>query len=165
MPQVPFSYQRPQPVLPLLQAEGELSVLNTAKTITVANEAGLVFGVIAVATSVSTTLQYVTTGFSEDFMLAVGLLYTGDSGAFTITADENGTFSSPIALTTGTQILVPVPPDSFSNPFTVTIRALAANSGVAKTGTIQIVDRFDFADSGAPTRVLKTLTLSKTYTP
>ena len=85
MPQVPFNYQRPQPVLPLLQAEGELSVLNTAKVITVANEAGLVFGTIAAATSVATTLQYVTTGFSEDFMLAVGLLYTGDAGAFTIT--------------------------------------------------------------------------------
>jgi hypothetical protein len=55
-----------------------------------------------------------------------------------------------------------VPPDTATAaPLSFTVTALAVDPGVEKTGTLVIADRFDFADSGDPTRILATLDLSK----
>ena len=61
-------------------------------------------------------------------------------------------------------VYLPIPPDTAPNYITLTIRALAANDGFAKSGTLYIYDRFNFdSGGGAPTRTLKSITLSKTY--
>lgn len=160
---VPFM-RRTTPVLPLLEASGELDIVDTAKTVTVTTSADLVFGVVAVATDATVDIEYTST-MLEDFVMGAGFLYEGDVGAFTVKADTYGTYTAPVALTDGLLLFFPIPPDTYGTPATLTITALAADNGVAKAGTIKIIDRMNFADSAAPLRILSTLTLSKTYTP
>lgn len=159
---IPPWMRRLNGLTPLLEAVTAAELYDSSETLTVANEGSLVFGAIGAATTVTLTFEYVATN-ADDFILGVHLLYTGDAGAFQFTLDENGTFGAAVALTTGTYFMIPVPPSSLGNPYSVGIKALAANSGVAKTGTIAVCDRLNFAGDGLATRTLKTLTLSKTY--
>jgi hypothetical protein len=156
---------RLNPMPPLLAAVAEVARTDTAKAVEVPDEDGFEFGSIAAATSASSEVYYTVTT-DEDFVIGAGLGYTGDDGAFQVYAGPPGAAAaSPIALTSGMDIVyLPIPPSTAPNYVTLTIRALAANDGVAKAGTLTIYDRFDFAnDGGAPTRTLKTLALSKTY--
>jgi hypothetical protein len=153
------------PLTPILADRAELARTDTAKQVSVTNEADLVFGVIAVATEVAIDFSYAATSLDEDFIIGAGLVYTGDNGAFTVTVDGLGSLGTPVPLVSGSKFLLPIPPDTYGTPYPLTIKALAANNGVAKSGSLAICDRFDFAGTGAVTRTLKTLALSKTYTP
>lgn len=159
----PTFFSRGVPLTTILTTLGDYEILDTAKELTVTGSGGLTFGVIAVNTNAVVTLEYVSTQ-GEDFLLGVGVRYTGDAGAFQITAgDGTGAFTTPIDLTTGETYWMVVPPDTAAAaPMSFTVTALAADSGVAKTGTLVIADRFDFAGSGGLTRTLATLSLSKT---
>jgi hypothetical protein len=158
-----YALQLPPPLAPLLIDRSNYHLLNDAKEVTVAGEAGLEFGNIAGpgAASTGVSFEYVTTD-GEEFVMGAALVYSGDAGAFTISATEwSGGYVTPVALTDGFVFFLPIPPDT-SGPWNITVTALYANVGVAKAGTLAIVDRFDFANAGAPLRTLKTLTLSKT---
>lgn len=158
-----FFNREPNTILDLLTTRGKYEELNDAKVVTVSNEAALAFGTIGVDTNAALGFEYVTTG-EEQFFIAVGLRYSGDSGAFQITAgDSTGTFATPIDLLTGETYWLAIPPDSSAAaPIGLTITALSADSGDPKTGTLAIIDRFNFSNGGAAVRTLKTLTLSKT---
>lgn len=147
----------------LLETKGAYEELNTAKVVTVTNEAALTFGVIGVNTNAVLGFEYTPTG-DEQFLLAVGLRYSGDAGAFQITAgDGTGAFGTPIALTTGETYWLTIPPSTAAAaPIGLTVTALNANAGVPKSGTLAVIDRFDFSGGGAAVRTLKTLALSKT---
>lgn len=156
---------RLNPMPPLLAAVAEVARTDSAKAVVLDDEANFVFGSIAVATNASSTVVYTATS-DEDFVIGAGLGYSGDNGAFQIISGPPGAAAaSPIALTSGMDIVyLPIPPDSNPNTVSLTIRALAADDGVAKSGTLYIYDRFNFdSGGGAPTRTLKSITLSKTY--
>ena len=156
---------RLNPMPPLLAAVAEVARTDSAKAVVLDDEANFVFGSIAVATNASSTVVYTATS-DEDFVIGAGLGYSGDNGAFQIISGPPGAAAaSSIALTSGMDIVyLPIPPDTAPNYITLTIRALAANDGVAKSGTLYIYDRFNFdSGGGAPTRTLKSITLSKTY--
>jgi hypothetical protein len=159
----PRFHNRGIPLAPVLGEVGELALLDTPKVITVVDEGDLIFGDIAVATEATIGLEYVSTD-SETFLLGVGLRYTGDAGAFTISAAAGtGDFTTPIALTTGVTYWMAIPPDtSGAAPNNLTITALQANQDVAKSGTLAIVDRFTFDGGSTATRTLGTITMSKT---
>lgn len=159
-----YTLPTPQPLQALLVDRGEYHLLNDAKEVTTVGEAGLVFGNIAGPGDASTgvSFEYVATG-AEEFVMGAALVYTGAAGAFTISATElSGGYVTPVALTNGLVFFIPIPPDTYGAAWNITVTALYANVGVAKAGTLAIVDRFDFANAGAPLRTLKTLTLSKT---
>lgn len=165
MPTYPPWLKNLDPLTPILADRAELARTDTVKQVSVTNEADLVFGNIAVATDVAIDFSYAATTLDEDFIIGAGLIYTGDNGAFTVTVDGLGDLGTPMALVSGSTFLLPIPPDTYGVPYALTIRALAANNGVAKSGSLAICDRFDFVGAGTPTRTLKTLALSKTYTP
>ena len=152
---------RLNPMPPLLAAVAEVARTDSAKAVVVPDDGDFVFGVIAAATNASSDVYYTVTS-DEDFVIGAGLGYSGDDGAFQIISGPPGV---PIALTSGMDIVyLPIPPNTAPNYITLTIRALAANDGVAKSGTLYVYDRFNFdSGGGAPTRTLKTITLSKTY--
>ena len=162
MPFLPPWLRRLNPMTAILADKAELAEVNTEKSITALNEGDLVFGEIAAATDVVLGFEYAATE-DEQFVMGAGILYEGDAGAFQILADNYGTLAAPIALVTGSLRFLPIPPDSYGNDWTLTIRALAANDGVAKAGTLTIIDRFDFSNSAATVRAVKVLPLSKTY--
>lgn len=153
------------PMPPLLEAVAEVARTDSAKVVEVPGGNGFVFGSIGVATDISSIVYYTVTS-DEDFVIGAGLGYSGDNGAFQIISGPPGAAAaSPIDLEDGMDIVyLPIPPDTAPNNIVLTIRALAANDGVPKSGTLYIYDRFNFdSGGGAPTRTLKTLTLSKTY--
>lgn len=157
-------FNRGYPLRNLLIEGGQYEILNGAKVVTVTNSAALVFGDIGVATPVQIGLQYAATQ-GEQFAIAVGLQYTGDAGAFTYSAgDGTGAFASPVPLVDGDTYWTLILPDSTSAaPYSLSITALHADVGVAKSGTISIIDRFDFPSGGLEAlRTLTTITLSKT---
>jgi hypothetical protein len=152
---------RLNPVTPLLAAVAEVARTDSAKSIEVPDESDFIFGDIGVATDASSDVYYEVVT-DEDFVIGAGISYTGDNGAFQIVSGPPGASSaSPIALVSGMDfVYLPIPPSTAPNYVTITIRALAANNGVLKTGTLSIYDRFNF--SGGSERLLKTLSLSKT---
>ena len=156
---------RLNPMPPLLAAVAEVARTDSAKAVEVPDEGDFVFDVIAAATNASSDVYY-TVVTDEDFVIGAGLGYSGDDGAFQIISGPPGAAAaSSIDLEDGMDIVyLPIPPDTAPNYITLTIRALAANDGDAKSGTLYIYDRFNFdSGGGAPTRTLKSITLSKTY--
>lgn len=153
----------PHPLREVLGELGDARVVDEAKTVVVANEAGLVFGSIAAATDAAITFEYVADETSEDFLLGVALRYDGDEDAFEIKGIDPEDFATPIPLLDTDNYWMAILPNSNpAAPLEMTITATAADDGVAKSGTLSIVDRF--ADGAlTPARVLKVLTLSKTY--
>lgn len=161
----PQFFNRGAPLTSTLEMAGAYTIINTAKTLTITGSDDLAFGIIAGDTNAVVTLEYVSTQM-EEFLLAVGVRYAGDAGAFQITAgDGTGAFATPIDLVDGETYWMVIPPDTANAaPMSFTVTAINADSGVEKTGTLSIYDRFDFTESGAgePTRTLDTLSLSKT---
>jgi hypothetical protein len=163
MPSIrPPMYANLNPMTAVLESLSDLSVLNTPKELNISG-GDPAFGEIAAATDIRIGLEYVPT-YGEEFVLAVGIKYTGDSGAFQFYGDEfTSSFATPISLSNSSFFFWPVPPTSYSESYDLIIRALAANDGVEKTGTLTIYDRFTFDGGATGTRVLGTISLSKTY--
>jgi hypothetical protein len=135
--------------------------LNGPKAVTVGNEGDLVFGEIGADTDVQLTFEYVATE-DEGFPLAVGLRYDGDDGAFTYKEVNGEEFATPVALVDGDTFWIIVPPDtSPAAPYDLMVTALDADTGVEKSGTLSLVDRYT-PGTMTPLRTLATLTLSKT---
>lgn len=157
-------FNRGNPLRDLLAESGQYEILNTAKVVTVTNESALEFGNIGSDTQVQIGLEYAATE-GEQFAIAVGLRYTGDAGAFTYSAgDGTGAFATPVPLVDGDTYWTIILPDSTAAaPYNLSITALYADENTELTGTIEIIDRFDFPAGGLePLRVLKTIALSKT---
>lgn len=152
----------PHPLRSVIAADGELSVVDDAKTIIVGNEAALVFGEIAVDTDAAITLEYSAVE-EEDFFIAVALRYEGDEGAFQIKSVEAGELAVPLDLLDSDNFWQVIPPDTApAAPLQLTITALAEDDGVPMAGTLTVIDRFE-PGSNAGARTLATITLSKTF--
>ncbi len=163
MPSItPPFYANLRPMTAVAELRGEFGVLNSVKELNITG-GSTEFGEIAANTDVRVGFEYVSQS-GENFCMAAGFLYEGDSGAFQILGNEfTMTFATPMSLTTGTFFFWPIPPDTYSESYDLIIRALAANDGVEKTGTLTIYDRFTFDGGADPSRVIGTVTLSKTY--
>lgn len=144
-----------------LEALEDYGRLNGPKTVVVGGEADLEFGDIEGDTDAALTFEYTATQ-DEGFPLAVGLLYDGDNGAFTVKSANGEAFATPVALADGDTFWIIIPPDtSPSAPYDITITAEYANVGVEKTGTLSVIDRY-VPGTLTALRTLATLSLSKT---
>jgi len=118
------------------------------------------YGIIAVETLETFSYNFAS---QDQWLLGVYIEYTGDNGAFRLDG-INGIVTAE-ALISGTTILVAAIPGSNSGEtLDLDISALAANAGVPKAGVLTIYDRYT-AGPFTLSRVVKTLSLSKTFTP
>ena len=160
--QAPPNYRKADinPMTVILEEKATLGLFEDAPTVNLTAGTGT-FGVIAVATQVTLSYDFDTTGLLS--FLGAYIVYTGDNGAFRL--DRINTIDSTEALVSGTTIIpVAIPGADTATTLDLRITALAADNGVAKTGTLTFYDRYTLAPF-ALGRVVETLTLSKTYTP
>lgn len=116
------------------------------------------FGIIAVETAETFSWDFTS---EEGWLLGVYIAFTGDNGAFRLD-DINGVSSTEALVTGTTLILTTVPGSNSGETLDITISALAADDGVAKTGTLTFYDRYTTGPFTL-SRAVKTLVMTKTY--
>lgn len=184
---VPPGYRTLNPIAAFIEAKQEIVVLDTDVTDLTDTVAALeaevaayeeelavptlhfagptaIFGDIAVATTRNLELSY-TDGIPGNVVTAIAT-YSGDAGAFQVTAAPD-TFATPYSMTNASLFTFPILPQSYGFSLNLTIKALAADAGVTKTGTLTLYDRMSGTAPAPPvgTRVIGTISLSKKYVP
>jgi hypothetical protein len=125
-----------------------------------------VFGVIGMSTTNTIGFRY-TPGNLALPLSPLGLLatYAGDEGAFELTGMSGWTIDPGAAIAENQVYTWMAIPDILGFPLEIHITALAADDGTPKAGTLTLGDQIEFDGGVVITRVLGTITLSKTYVP
>ncbi len=123
-----------------------------------------IFGDIAVATTHTLEISY-SGGISGTVVSAIAS-YSGDSGAFQVTGNPDP-LSSPYSMSNGSFFTFPILPQSYGYALGLPIKALAADAGVTKTGTLTLYDKITGTAPAPPVgvRLIGTINLSKKYVP
>lgn len=124
-----------------------------------------VFGVIDTSTTNTLGFTY-TPGNLALPVSPLGMLatYAGDAGAFELTGMSGWTIDPGAAIAENQVYTFMAVPDSLGFPLAIHITALAADDGIPKAGILTLGDQFELDGGVILTRVLGTITLSKTYT-